>query len=401
MIFIILTFITAFLIEGLGTVVSVIGLSTLFGANPIIISLAVALDMGKLVVVSLLYKYWHKMGVMMKGYALIASFVTMLITSAGAAGYLTGEFQKAILGTQETTLKVDVLKQQQAKYEERKKQIDDQIASLPEKTSVNQRIRLMRQFKDEQQSLQAKIEEIDSKLPELQMQQIGVEAKAGPILYISKAFDVPVEVAVKYVVLMIIFVFDPLAVFLIIAGNFLLDSRKKSEPVVETKPEPEPGSIEGSRDLLEESTTPVQSVESEEPVVVSVEQIEPAATVESEEPADTQIDPVEPAEPIVEAPVPETEIIEVTESPESPEVVSPPQNVDPVTEAKSKARRSPRVATPMVEPSVVANVERKEIKLDDLRPHRSSLHDIREQASVFFDQDIRNSAHGDFYAKNR
>ena len=367
MIFIILTFITAFLIEGLGTVVSVIGLSTLFGANPIIISLAVALDMGKLVVVSLLYKHWQKMGVMMKGYALIASFVTMLITSAGAAGYLTGEFQKAIVGTQETTLKVDVLKQQQAKYEERKKQIDDQIASLPEKTSVNQRIRLMRQFKGEQQSLQAKIEEIDTKLPELQMQQIGVEAKAGPILYISKAFDVPVEVAVKYVVLMIIFVFDPLAVFLIIAGNFLLDARKKSEPAVETEPES----------------------------IVEPEPVEEAQAVED------PVEPVEPVESTVEASVSETKIAEVIESPESPEVVSPPQNVDPVTETKPKARRSPRVAAPMVEPSVVANVERKEIKLDDLQPHRSSLHDIREQASVFFDQDIRNSAHGDFYAKNR
>jgi hypothetical protein len=390
MIFIILTFITAFLIEGLGTVVSVIGLSTLFGANPIIISLAVALDMGKLVVVSLLYKHWQKMGIMMKGYALIASFVTMLITSAGAAGYLTGEFQKAIVGTQETTLKVDVLKQQQAKYEERKKQIDDQIASLPEKTSVNQRIRLMRQFKGEQQSLQAKIEEIDTKLPELQMQQIGVEAKAGPILYISKAFDVPVEVAVKYVVLMIIFVFDPLAVFLIIAGNFLLDVRKKSEPAVETEPESivEPEPVEEAQDLLED---PVESVES----------VESTVPTGAEESAVELIEPVEPAEPIVEASVAETKIAEVIEPPESPEVVSPPQNVDPVTETKPKASRSPRVATPMVEPSVVANVERKEIKLDDLQPHRSSLHDIREQASVFFDQDIRNSAHGDFYAKNR
>jgi DNA repair exonuclease SbcCD ATPase subunit len=393
MIFVLITFLTAFLIEGLGTIVSVIGLSTLFGANPIIISLAVALDMGKLVVVSLLYKYWKQMGYVMKGYALVASFVTMLITSAGAAGYLTGEFQKAILGTQETTLKVDVLKQQQAKYEERKKQIDDQIASLPEKTSVNQRIRLMRQFKDEQQSLQAKIEEIDSKLPELQMQQIGVEAKAGPILYISKAFDVPVEVAVKYVVLMIIFVFDPLAVFLIIAGNFLLDSRKKSEPAAETEPESivEPKPVEEAQDLIEDPVEPVEPVES-------------TVLTGAEESAVEPIDPVEPAEPIVEASASETknaEVIESPESPESPEVVTPPQNVDPVTETKPKARRSPRVAKPMVEPSAVANVERKEIRLDDLQPHRSSLHDIREQASVFFDQDIRNSAHGDFYAKNR
>jgi hypothetical protein len=199
--FIFLTFLAAFSIEGLGTLVSVIGLSTLFGANPIIISLAIALDLGKIVVVSLLYSYWGKLNKVMKAYALVAAAVTMTITSAGAAGYLTGEFQKAILGTQETDLKVNVLKDQQAKYQERKQQIDDQIANLPTKTTVSQRIKLMKQFQDEQKALQAKIEDIDKQLPDMQIKQIGVQAKAGPILYISKAFDVPVEVAVKYVVL--------------------------------------------------------------------------------------------------------------------------------------------------------------------------------------------------------
>lgn len=226
MIFTLITFFAAFSIEALGTYVSVIGLSTLFGANPVIIALAVALDVGKLVVVTLLYTYWRKLGTLMRSYALIAATITMIITSAGTAGYLSGEFQKAILGTQESGLKVDVLKQQIAKYEERKKQIDDQIAAIPEKYTANQRIRLMNQFKAEQQDLQTKIAEIDKKLPELQIAQIGVEAKAGPILYIAKAFDIPVESAVKYVILMIIFVFDPLAVFLIIAGNFLLHQRR-------------------------------------------------------------------------------------------------------------------------------------------------------------------------------
>lgn len=235
MVFSLITFLTAFLIEGLGTYVSVIGLSTLFGANPIIIALAIALDMGKLVVVSLLYKHWSKLGVLMKSYALVAATVTMIITSAGAAGYLSGEFQKAILGTQEVGLKVNVLKEQQAKYEERKRQIDAQIAALPERTSVNQRLRLMNGFKAEQQDLQNKIAAIDAELPKLQIEQIGVEAKAGPILYIAKAFNIPVESAVKWVILMIIFVFDPLAVFLIIAGNFLWEQRKKkSDEIVST-----------------------------------------------------------------------------------------------------------------------------------------------------------------------
>lgn len=237
MIFIALTFIAALLIEGLGTATSVIGLSALFGANPIIISLAIALDMGKIVVVSLLYKYWSTLGKIMKSYALIAAFITMVITSAGAGGYLMGEFQKAIIGSQEGSLRVDALKQEQQKLEARKKQIDDQIAAIPEKYSASQRIRLMNQFKAEQKQATDRLTEIDKELPTLQVNQLSVEAKAGPILTIAKSFDIPVEQAIKYVILMIIFVFDPLAVFLIIAGNFLIEQRKKT---LETSKDPEP-----------------------------------------------------------------------------------------------------------------------------------------------------------------
>lgn len=247
MFFIILTFFAALFIEGLGSLVSVIGISALFGANPIIISLAVALDVGKIVVVSLLYTYWRELSKLMKAYALAAAAVTMIITSAGAAGYLTGEFQKSIMATREGDLKVAVMKEQQAKYELRKKQIDDQVAALPTKTTVNQRLRLMRGFQSEQKALDAKIAQIDKDLPALQVAQIGTEAKAGPIVSISKAFDIPMEEAVSWVIGMIIFVFDPLAIFLIIAGNFLWARRKAElkaakEPVVEEPvvEEPEP-----------------------------------------------------------------------------------------------------------------------------------------------------------------
>jgi len=242
MFFIILTFAAALFIEGLGSLVSVIGISALFGANPIIIALAIALDVGKIVTVSLLYTHWKTLPRLMKPYAFAAAIVTMIITSSGAAGYLTGEFQKSIMGAKEGDVKVAVMKEQQAKYELRKKQIDDQIAALPTKTTVNQRLRLIRSFQAEQKALDKKIADIDKQLPEAQIKQIGTEAKAGPIVAISKGLDVPMEKAVSYVIAMIIFVFDPLAIFLIIAGNYLWARRKeeklaeKQVPVVEQEP---------------------------------------------------------------------------------------------------------------------------------------------------------------------
>ena len=227
MFFTLLTFASAIFIEGLGSLVSVIGISALFGANPIIIALAISLDVGKVVVVSLLYTHWATLSRLMKSYALIAAAVTMVITSAGAAGYLSGEFQKAIMGAQEGSLKVDVLKQEQVKLEARKKQIDDQIAAIPDRYTANQKIRVANQFKAEQKQVTERLNEISKELPTLQVSQIGTDAKAGPILYVAKAFNVSVEEAVKWVILMIIFVFDPLAIFLIIAGNFLWAKRKR------------------------------------------------------------------------------------------------------------------------------------------------------------------------------
>lgn len=392
MIFILITFLAAFLIEGLGTAVSVIGLSTLFGANPIIIALAISLDVGKLVVVSLLYNHWKRMGMVMKSYALLASIVTMVITSAGAAGYLTGEFQKAILGTQETVLKVNVLKDQQAKYEERKKQIDNQIANLPEKTTVNQRIRLMKQFQDEQKSLQTKIEEIDKQLPELQLKQIGVEAKAGPILYISKAFDVPVEVAVKYVVMLIIFVFDPLAVFLMIAGNFLLEHRKKklAEP---ENPDPEPDKkVEELPEIVPEINE--MAHHNHQPNDATVQAMKEADDIIERRFAEDFIPRGKPEESFVPSSAVgadagdfhskrdpyfggPTELVTNEVSIAVPESIQPA----PPEEAEERSFEEPR----------------KEITLFDLKPHRSVLNDVKPDDGVQFEANPRSSTTQSIY----
>ena len=237
MFFAFLTLITALLIEGLGTMVSVIGLSTLFGANPLIIAIAISLDLGKIVVVNLLYGHWKRLAVGMRMYAVIAAIVTMSITSAGAAGYLTGEFQKAITGTKDIDLVVQNLQTQQQKYEVRKRQIDDQIAALPDKTTVAQRLRIITSFKAEQTDIQAKIDKIEAELPALQSKQIGVQAKAGPIITIARSFDIPVESAIKWVVLLIVFVFDPLAIFLLLAANSLFE-QVRAPPVSRVEDSP-------------------------------------------------------------------------------------------------------------------------------------------------------------------
>lgn len=241
MIFALITFFAAFLIEGIGTYTSIIGLSSLFSANPVIIALAISLDVGKLVVVSFLYNYWKKMGFVMRAYMLVASIILMVITSTGIAGYLTAEFQQAIVSTKESDIQVVALKEEKVKLEARKKEIDSQIANLPP-NMVRGRTRLINEFKEELSVLNKRTQEIDKELPTLQVSKAHADAHAGPIVYVAQAFNVTVEEAVKYVILMIIFVFDPLAVVLIIAGNFLIaqyKSEKESEKIQRKKEEDE------------------------------------------------------------------------------------------------------------------------------------------------------------------
>lgn len=221
----ILLFISAFLIESIGTFVSVIGLSSLFSSNPIIIALAVALDIGKLVSVSFLYKHWRKINFLMKIYMTAAAIVLMLITSAGAFAFLSGEFQKAISNTNQQGVILTALTEEQSRLQKRKEEIDRQIAQLPE-NMVRGRTMLMNQFGPEVKRLNDRLAEIDKQLPQLKVDTIKKNVEVGPVMYIAEAFDTTPEKAAKWVIFIIIFVFDPLAIALLIAGNFLLIQRE-------------------------------------------------------------------------------------------------------------------------------------------------------------------------------
>lgn len=303
-----LVFVAAFLIEGIGTYVSVIGLSSLFAANPVIIVLAVALDLGKVVTVTFLYKYWGQVNYAMRSYMLTAAMVLMVITSAGCFGYLSGEFQRAIAGTNTHNIELTSITEEQGRLQKRKVEIDTQIAQLPA-NFVNGRRQLARQFAPELNGINKRLGEIDVKLPALKMESISKNVEVGPIVYIAEAFDTTPEKAVKWVILVIIFVFDPLAISLLLAGNFLLRIRQKEkdDAVVVNRgamavADPEPAdtsgfstaaNVEPMADLLvdEASKLPEESVPAEAPVF--------------DHPPEEQVLAEEPVEVPVEVPVEE------------------------------------------------------------------------------------------------
>ena len=239
MTFIFLIFTTAFLMEAIGSYISIFGLSALFAGDIIILGMALILDIAKVVSVSFLYQYWKDIKAVMRYYMLAAVIVLMIITSAGAFGYLSGAFQKAMQPNMEVMLKVESFKHEQERLTAEKTQlidqrtkIDEQIANLPA-SSIKGRRQLIASFKPEIDRIASRIETVTKRSDELTSEILKTESDniektvhTGPITYISKAFDISVEDASKWIILTIISVFDPLAVILIIAGNFLVALRK-------------------------------------------------------------------------------------------------------------------------------------------------------------------------------
>lgn len=309
---IILVMAAGLFIEILGTIISVTGVAASFNGNLLIIAFVLALDIGKIAVISGIYQYWERATLKFRLAAPFFIIVTMVVSSFGAYGYFSSEFEKSMVGTRDVTVKVEALKSQLARYEVNKQQIDAQMAAIPEKTSVNQRMRMINAFKDERAAVMKRIADIESQLPELEAAQISSEAKTGPILALSKTLDVPVETALKMVVGLLISVFNPFAVFLIYLGNFMLKLRKEEktpEPVAEPIDEAPPAHV----------AEPVNAVEIPEAVEPPVEVVETFPVSEAFSEAVVLDTFVETPEVVVEP----VAVLETAETPAGENVAEP------------------------------------------------------------------------------
>lgn len=177
--------------------------------------------------------------------------------------------------------------EEKAKLEARKKEIDAQIANLPSNI-VRGRQRLIGAFKAEADRINLRLEQLDAELPKMQVQQITINTHAGPIVYVSQAFHVSVEQAVKYVISIIIFVFDPLAIALLVAGNFLWEKRAQAlrvsaEPSVQSYKAREP--LQKTLDDGAEAvpgTTPIESADAVGVPIPKEEAREDSAAIHAE-----------------------------------------------------------------------------------------------------------------------
>jgi len=256
MLFGLFTLFTAICISGVAAWYSIVGLMAIFASAKLAIAIMGAvLEVGKLVTACWVYQNWRTCPKLLKTYLTSAVVVLMLITSMGIFGFLSKAHIDQTLVSGDNSLEIRTYEQRVDNEERRITDAQLVIGQLDETVQVlidYDRIRgpsgaiaTREKQKAERTELDviindatSQITELRVSLTELDRQQLKFEADVGPIKYIAefvygqKADRDLLDKAVRWVIITIIFVFDPLAVLLLIAANITLRKPKKLRKVV-------------------------------------------------------------------------------------------------------------------------------------------------------------------------
>ena len=234
---------------------SVSGLSKLFaGAAFSVIIMASSLELAKLITAGYLYNYWDKINKSFRIYLSLAVVILILITSLGIYGFLTSAFQDTFNQYSIKEKQLAFLEQKEkfwgddvARYDEELKRISTNISTLSNAKSQSIQVRdtsvvggvrttistaelrisqkRIEVEEENRKGVQSKREVASDSLQGIQLQILdlesmeGVSSELGPLEYLSGLLDRPMDVIINWFILIIIFVFDPLAVALVIAFN--------------------------------------------------------------------------------------------------------------------------------------------------------------------------------------
>jgi DNA polymerase IIIc chi subunit len=239
----ILTFLSAISISVIAAGYSIIGLATLFaGAVIPIIAMGSALEVGKLVAASWLYNNWNSdVPRLLKAYLFGAIVVLIFITSMGIFGFLSKAHLDQVKPTSSNNIKIELLdnqiNQQQLIINRSQKtldQLDKALEVYIEKEFVTRGLKERKKQEEERTELNNAINKASDKIAELtnqkanlNLEQDKIEAEVGPIKYVAELIygenaQDNFDKSVRIVILILIFVFDPLAVLLLIAANISL-----------------------------------------------------------------------------------------------------------------------------------------------------------------------------------
>ena len=237
-----MTLVVALCISAVAAYYSIVGLMAIFSASAVSIAImGVVLEIGKLVTASWLYQNWTTVPKVLKYYLTSAVVVLMFITSMGIFGYLSKSHIDAGSNTSQIQIKIDRLdnyiKSEQKTITRAEKQLqslDDALDRYIELGAVSKGLNKREEQQNERDKLTNMVNKSQTRIDELldeksvyDLEIKNFEVEVGPLKYISALIYGDealtfLENAVRWVILILVFVFDPLAVLLVIAANITI-----------------------------------------------------------------------------------------------------------------------------------------------------------------------------------
>jgi hypothetical protein len=240
---------SALLVAGCAAYFSVQGLASLYsGAFIAICIMAGSLEFGKLIAASYLHRFWNKTNFLLKTYLIFSIILLMGITSLGIFGFLTSAFQKS-------HVKVEIIETQRISLENNKNTILSEMNVLKDRIKTLNEIRLIQEqrvqdagnyrvpreqayeaiAKANQEIIdsQTKINLLSDKIKPVDLELLNLKAEEtkstdiGTLKFVSKLFNVETDIVVKWLTIIIVLVFDPLAICLVLAYNNIITNKNK------------------------------------------------------------------------------------------------------------------------------------------------------------------------------
>ena len=249
----------ALAISGVAAFYSIVGLMAIFYASALSIAvMGSVLEVGKLATASWLYQNWKKVPRFLKYYLTGAVVILMFITSMGIFGYLSKSHIDAGTGTSELYVKLERLesnieseRKSISRAEGQLDKLDFALERYIELNAVSKGLRKRDEQKPERDKLAQTVDESQDKIDiylderaEIQLKIKSFEVEVGPLKYISALLFGEsdsvnyLDKAVRYVIILLIFVFDPLAVLMLIAANISLKEEQQKRKRKERKSQP-------------------------------------------------------------------------------------------------------------------------------------------------------------------
>jgi ABC-type Co2+ transport system permease subunit len=250
----------AIMIAGTAAYFSVTGLSILFsGAAVAVMVMAGSLEFAKLVTATYLKQSWDEFKGFNKWYLTTAVIILMIITSAGIFGYLSNAFQQQNIKLEQVQREIDVWNNKITSNNQQITNFTTQLTSLQSNQgkildngkvnnrllrSVDNRDKQTNKISDKISELQGENVKYNEEINKIKDKNIDLEKEVGGFRFVAESFGVPLKSVVKFFIILIVVVFDPLAIALVIAFNQLV---MKKEEEVRSNPK-------DLKDFVDEST---------------------------------------------------------------------------------------------------------------------------------------------------